>query len=513
MTTQPPLTRKRFNHLPASLCAMAVLAFVLATSAAGQTLQGKFDALLQRTNIGTSTMSALAIDAESGRVLWSLNPDEALIPASNMKLLTSGAALMVLGPEFSFETRLVDAGNRLVLVGSGDPAFGDPAVLARGEDPMNIDDLLDRMVEAVKRRGIERVDEIVVDDRVFDRVYAHETWPIDQLNRSYCAEVAGVNFHANVLSIFVDPAPGGRGVPVFTVEPEAPWVVIENDANTVTSGRQTVWVARPKPENVFQLRGDVRHKGGEPVDVAIHEPPLFAGRVLAHRLTQAGIQIGRPGGPEGTDAVRLVEPDEVLAEGRSLVVVRTSMHDVLRQCNTDSHNLYAEALIKRVGHQINNEPGSWATGAAVIRMLLSEKLGPDRAAHTRIADGSGMSRENRVSAATLVAWLREIERMDGVRDAMIDSLAVPGRGTLRSRFRSTELQNNVYAKSGYLNGVRSLSGYVIAPSGRTVIFAMLMNNIPAGSPNQNAKILLERCVDLADDWLAEREGTTANFGG
>ncbi|GAB4386607.1 MAG: D-alanyl-D-alanine carboxypeptidase/D-alanyl-D-alanine-endopeptidase [Phycisphaerales bacterium] len=473
--------------------------------AIAQDLQAAFDGLRQRTEMGATSMSAIAIDGRNGRVLWSHHADEAKIPASNMKLLTSGAALMVLGPDFAFETRLVDAGNRIVLIGSGDPALGDPAVLQRGENSMTFDDLIDSMVQAVVQRGIKAVEEIVIDDRVFDRNYVHETWPIDQLNRAYCAEVAGVNLHANVLTVFMSPAPGGRGLPEYRTEPTVPWVEIENLARTVQSGRQTAWVARPLPENRFQLRGDVAFAGAAPVEVAFHEPPLMAGRILADRLSKAGVRVGLAGRAQGIDAVRLVEPNERLATGQPLVVVRTSIADVLRQCNTESHNLYAEALIKRLAHEVSHEPGSWEAGAAVIRMLLSERLGPDTASRTRIADGSGMSRENRVSAQTLAAWLREIDRNEAIRGAMLESLATPGVGTLRQRFGEITLSNQVFAKSGYLNGVRSLSGYVIAPSGNRVIFAMLLNDIPAGVATQNTKLFLERCVDLADDWLADQE--------
>lgn len=511
---QVPTTQDRAQQLRGAMASILACVLIFAatvSTAVGQELQRGFETLRQRTELGVTRMSVIAVDGRSGRVLLSHHADEALIPASNMKLLTSGAALKVLGPEFVFETRLVDAGNKILLVGSGDPSLGDPAVLGRGETPMTLDDLLDQMVRAVTLRGITRIEELVVDDRVFDRNYAHPSWPADQLNRAYCAEVAGVNLHANVFAIFTEPASGGRGLPQYTLEPAAPWVQIENLARTVTEGRQTVWVARPKAENKFQIRGDVRHRGGEPVEVAFHEPPLVAGRVLANRLLKAGVQVGLEGKAQGLDAVRLADPDERLASGQPLVVVKTAMEDVLRQCNTESHNLYAEALIKRVANEVNHESGSWESGAAVLRMLLSENLGPDAVTNTRIADGSGMSRDNAVSASTLAAWLRVIGGDDKLRQPMLESLATPGNGTLRTRFGGMTLTNDVYAKSGYLNGVRSLSGYVVADDGRTVVFSMIMNDIPAGAPNQNTKLFMEQCVNLMDDWLAEQ--ATARLGG
>lgn len=490
-----------------------LILLVVAPTSHAQDLQADLTSLRTRTSLGTSTFGAVAMDIGTGRVLFAIDPKTPMIPASNQKLLTTGAALMVLGSDFGFETTLVDAGNRLVLRGSGDPALGDPAILQLGGD-IGIEDLLNQLVEATQRRGITHIDELVLDDRVFDRAFAHPSWPIDQLNTWYCAEIGGINLHTNVLSIYPKPADGGRGLPLFSVEPAAPWIEFENFARSVTTGRQTVWIARPKPVNAFQLRGDVRYPGSEPIRVAIHNPPMTTGQLLADRLMKAGIKIGIPGGPTGLDAVRLVEPDEVLAEGQPIVVVRTRMQDILTRCNTSSYNLYAEALIKRLGHEINHEPGSWANGSAVIRMLLSEKLGPEHAMNTRIADGSGMSRENQVSAETLVAWLVEIDADEHLRSAMLESLATPGEGTLRTRFADSSLSNQVYAKSGYLNGVRALSGYVVAENGQRVAFAMLMNDIPAGRPNQNAKVFLERGVEMIDTWLADQvPDQVGAFGG
>lgn len=504
-----PMSRPRFSRL--GLVWSLLLVGPLATSGAAQDLQAVVTGLKSRSNLGSTTFGALAINASDGRVLFSIDPETAMIPASNQKLLTSGAALMVLGTEFHFETVLVEADGRLILRGSGDPALGDPEILRRGGD-IGIEDLLGQMVLATKRRGIERVEEIVVDDRIFDREFAHPSWPIDQLNTWYCAEIGGLNMHTNVLAVYPKPAEGGRGLPMYAVEPMVPWFEFANYASTVTEGRQTAWIARPTPANEFQLRGDVRYPGAEPIRVAFHNPPLTTGQLLADRLERAGIAVGKTGGPSGINAVRLADPDEVLPAGQDLLVVRTRMEDILERCNTDSYNLYAEAMIKRLGHEINHEPGSWENGGAVIRMLLAERLGPEHATRTRIADGSGMSRENQVSAETLVAWMLELRSEPALHDAMLASLATPGDGTLRTRFGEAELENAIHAKSGYLNGVRSLSGYVVAENGEAVVFALLLNDIPAGRPNQNSRVFLEQVVERIDAWLGDGVGAAALGG-
>jgi D-alanyl-D-alanine carboxypeptidase/D-alanyl-D-alanine-endopeptidase (penicillin-binding protein 4) len=506
-------TRRTIRSFRPVARALAAVFFLATCSpvALAQDLQNQIRRKITGTELAKASMTAVALDPASGRVLFSINPQQALIPASNMKLLTSGAALMVLGEDFTFDTRLDRSGDRIILVGSGDPAFGDPVILNRSEPPLTIDDLLSHLVGAVKERGPDSISELVVDDRIFDRQYVHPSWPIEQLNLWYCAEIGGVNVYTNVLALYPKPAPEGVGAPLYSVEPAVPWIEFENNARTVTSGRQTFWIARPQQKNEFSLRGDVRSPGVEAARVAIHNPPLFTGQLLAQRLAAAGQSVGT-GGTPGLGSVRLAEPDERFEDATTMAVVRTPLADVLERCNTQSHNLYAEALIKRVGQAVTSEPGSWSSGAAVIRSLISERLGPDHANRTRIADGSGMSRENRVSAETLVAWLVEISQDDRVYRPMLASLATPGEGTLRTRFQGQSVANQIYAKSGYLNGVRGLSGYVVAPNGEQVVFAMLMNDIPSSVSTQS-RVFMEEAVVLIDQWLADRVADQAALGG
>ncbi len=476
-----------------------------------QDLQAQVRRKITGTELAKASFTAVALDPSDGRVLFSFNPQQALIPASNMKLLTSGAALMVLGPDFAFETRIDAAGDRILLVGSGDPAFGDPVILNRSQPPLTIEDLLTQLVGAVKQRGPKTISEVIVDDRVFDREFVHSSWPIEQLNLWYCAEVGGINVYTNVLAFYPRPAPEGAGSPLYTVEPRVPWIEFQNNARTVTTGRQTFWIARPQRKNEFSLRGDVRSSGAEAARVAIHNPPLFTGQLLAERLASSGASVGSAG-RTGVQAVRLAEPDERFEGAVPIAIVKTPLIDVLERCNTQSHNLYAEALIKRIGHAVTSEPGTWSNGAAVIRSLISERLGPDHASRTRIADGSGMSRENRVSAETLAAWLIEVSKNERVYREMLTSLAKPGEGTLRTRFQGTSVANNIYAKSGYLNGVRGLSGYVVAPNGQQVVFAMIMNDIPSSVSTQS-RVFMEEVVLMIDGWLADRAIDRPALGG
>lgn len=491
------------------LSTIALAASCVATL--GQSLESRIQTLVTKTDLGGATVGVAVYDVDSGEMIAGDDANRSMIPASNMKMITSGAALFTLGADFAFRTefmiREVDGRRTLIIKGDGDPALGDPELLGRGSTPLDVDGLLERIAGALQRRGIDRLDEVIVDDRVFARETLHPSWPRDQLNRWYCAEVAGLNFHTNVVTIFPEAQANGTR-PRLSVEPKVPWIEIQNRSSSVSSGSNTVWVSRPDRRNTMTVYGDVRRRAEIPV--AIADPSEFAGRVIATALRDNGIELGTPNA-DPISLVRLATEDEKFDDAEVVAVVRTTLADVLNRCNTDSHNLYAEALLKRTGNAVTGDSGSWSNGAAVVRMLMGEKLGPTEATQVVVSDGSGMSRENRVSPRILATWIGKIYEDESVRDALLGSMAGPGEGTLKERFRDAPLNNQLEAKSGYLTGVYTLSGLLINAEGRAVTFSILLNNVPSGKSARNAKPLHEDIVVEIDRWLTAQEANA--FGG
>jgi len=492
--------------------ALVGVLLVAASVAMGGPLSGRISSIVGRADLGGATVAVHAIDLDTGAEIIAHNANLASIPASNMKIITSGAALSVLGTEFVFRTEIrVDTSvnpPRLILVGSGDPALGDPVLLERPEVGLTLERLFDQIGTALRAQGIERISEIVVDDRVFDRDFVHSSWPVDQLNRWYCAELGGLNFFRNVVTVYTEPT-SDNGSPITTLVPEAPWIELANRARTDTAGTNTAWVSRPNPSDAMTLLGKVRTR--TEIQVAIHNPPLYAGRVIANELAKRGIT---PPDRWAYDHVRLAGETDRFPDARPVIVITTPLIDVLRRVNTDSHNLYAEALFKRIGHQVTGEPGSWSNGAAVTRMVISDSLGHEMAESTNVADGSGMSRLNKVRPSTITAFMRWLSRDQARWDAFNASLAVPGEGTLRSRFGNTELSTQVAAKSGFLSGTYALSGVLTDPdSGRRVAFSILINNVP-GAQARNARPLHEQIVSEIDRWMVPNKAARpANLGG
>lgn len=471
-----------------------VLAAAGAAPALARDLAAEIEAILMGSPLTSATVGVVVMDVETGRTLVSINGERQFIPASNMKALTGGVALAVLGTDFVFRTELQRDGDRLIVRGGGDPAFADPKLL--NDMGLELEDLVKMWVDAVRKHGGPAVREIVIDDRIFDQERVHPSWPRDQLNRWYCAEVSGLNFHSNIARVYAEPTAPVQA-PKVTIEPAAPWLTARNLGRTVTTGANTVWVSRPPASNAMTLHGNVRWTTQEPVQVALHDPAMVFGRLLRDRVARAGL---------GDAQVRRAEPDESLPDAELVALVQTPLQVVLRRSNVDSHNLYAESLLKRLGHEITGQPGAWSSGGAVMRMVLGKKLGPQAASGVLIADGSGMSRASRVSPDIMARWLIAMHRDEQLAGPFLDSLPIAGsEGTLRRRFHGASLASEVRAKSGYLSGVSNLSGYVIdEQTGRAVVFSVLVNDIPGSLPVRRVKEFHERVVELIDGWLGEQ---------
>lgn len=489
------------------------------------TLDEDAERVLRQFRLGKTEVGLYAVDLVSGQVLIDHNGDMPLIPASNMKLLTSAAACDTLGADFMFRTELrridlpkaaapkavegsavegsaveggaVEGGAEehtpalptLVIIGDGDPAFGDPKLLER--HGLDHEQLLGMWVDAVKQAGIEAVDRVLVDDRVFDREFVHPTWPDDQLNKWYCAEVAGVNFNNNCLDLYPSPTRVGRA-PRVRVVPDSPSLSFSNEATTTK--KNAFWISRPPNTNDFTFRGTVKSVFIAPVNITVHDPPIWVADLLADRLRNAGVRVGGVG-----------RAPQVTPAGEALHFMQTPLDVVLQRCNTDSQNLFAEALIKRVGHAATDKPGGWDNGAPAMRSALRRRVGHLVDAIS-IADGSGMSRDNRVTAHLIGELLRHIYSDESLRPIYLQSLAIGGRtGTLRKRLRG--LDGDVAGKSGFINQVSALSGYVMHGEGeqhRAIAFSFLFNGFSGNLHNGHMKKLQDDLVRMLDEHLSEQ---------
>ncbi|MBB6430851.1 D-alanyl-D-alanine carboxypeptidase/D-alanyl-D-alanine endopeptidase [Algisphaera agarilytica] len=477
------------------------LAFTGGGAAADESLAASLNTALSQPSKNKSKVSAVVVDVHTGDTLYANRyANDGFIPASNMKLVTSAVALHTYGPEAKFTTTLAVAGDDLLVIGTGDPAFGDAKLAERdGRTPMSV---LDDWAMALRNAGIVKIKgDLVVIDTVFDDKLVHPTWSSNNRLQWYGAPVAGVSFNSNCVDFTFVPTSAGKSATILTVPAEGGFVVQGSVKTVGKDGKHNpVLGKRPAPEkgmSVYTVRGNLKQRSG-PHPKPVDDPRLFLGEVLKAHFARHGIEIA--------GHVRLEErvTSEMAQRSRVIATHQTALPDILGRVNTDSQNMMAEALAKLNGwayelRQGNlRDRGTWIGGhAAAIAFLKSQ--GIDTVSVVS-ADGSGLSRDNRVSAAVLARLLETMLRDHEHSEYYLDSLAVSGvRGSFRKRLKS--LTGRVFAKTGTINGVSSLSGYVFADNGRIAAFSILHNG-PAGGFRQQQ----DRAVQAISDWLNDQPG-------
>lgn len=440
------------------------------------------------------TQSGVAItDLTSGTPTFNSQADAVLIPASNAKVFVMAAALRELGPGFEFETRLAFDGQHLYLIGDGDPGLGDEKIhRARGESILAP---YERFADALKARGITQVQgDIVVDASIFDDVRLHPDWEPGDLGKWYAAPVAGIGFNDNCLDITVAPAGQGGGTTVSVMPPTSQIKIVNIAKRT---GKSNPLLHHPPGSKEYRISGAVK-KRWTFSPVPVDDPVFFAGDVLKRVLSDRGVSV-----QGGVRAQRVRDAKGTLPPQLQLVAThRTPLSAVLARVGKDSQNLFAECVLKRVGYAwskrggSNHPVGSWQTGGQAIVAHLQAMGIPTTG--LVIADGSGLSRTNRCTARQLTSVLTKMAALPGA-ELFRDSLAEAGvDGSLRKRLRG--LSASVYAKTGTMRGIRTLSGYVQSEDDHLYAFAVMFNGY--SGPSTPYKEIQDRiCRILAGEPL------------
>jgi D-alanyl-D-alanine carboxypeptidase/D-alanyl-D-alanine-endopeptidase (penicillin-binding protein 4) len=469
---------------------LALLAFVLAPTlrppVARADLASDVDAVLEDKLLrkGHVAVQIVRLGEKAGQdeALYGHNAEMPLVPASNLKLVTTAAALEKFGDRFNFKTelRLTPEGD-VVLIGDGDPTLGDAEYLKKAgwKSTTLFDKWATQLHEGHKLHSVR---DVIVDDSVFDPAeLLHPHWPIEQIQKRYVPEVSGLSFNANCVDFQIQVIAPGERVQ-YSMDPPTRYVTVRNNC---TAGRENaIWLSREQNSNDIILKGESRGTK-EPVSVTVHDPSLYAATVFSETLAANGVR------REG--AVRRDNTFRSRNLGTVVAVHETPLGTVLARANKDSMNLYAESLCKRLGREASGESGSWANGTLAVADFLRRAGVADNQFH--LDDGCGLSKENVISPKAIAAVLAH-EFHGKNRDAYMVSLSIAGvDGTLDDRFKGSDLRGRVTGKSGFVNGVRSLSGFLKAKDGHYYAFSILMNKIP---DDPTAKILQEKIVKAVD---------------
>ncbi len=420
------------------------------------------DSFLAKRELAGSRVGVLVVLRDSGAMLFEENADVPMTPASNMKIVTGAAALSILGPDFRFETVFATDGatdggvleGNLYVVGSGDPSI--------------VSEELWKIAEEVRLHGIEKIaGDVVLDTLYFDSlsVASHDA---ANGQRAYHARTGALSLNFNSIAVHVFP--GARSGDPARVElaPATGYVKVRNEATTRGSrSGSTLSIKRSyeNGRNVITVSGRIPAGGArKTVYRNLEDPAEHFGTVLVEFLAAAGIEVTggvRTGAAPADTDVLFVHESKPL----SLVV---------RDLNKFSNNFVAEQLVKTLSAEVHGPPGTTSGGVRVLGEFLVS-AGADSGS-SRVVDGSGLSRENRLSPRTIVRALETTLDDFGSSYEYVASLSVSGTdGTLEDRMGYAGVEGAVRAKTGLLDGVTAISGLMETLAGEEVLFSILVN--------------------------------------
>ena len=493
--------KRQFSHYSRRVAAAFIVLgalFLFALPARGQmppassdaTLTRALDTILDAPELQSGFCGVCIQSLKDKSILYERNADHVFLPASNNKLLTSAAALGILGSDFTYSTRLAYTGT----LDSDGTLNGDLYLRGSGDPILSLADL-DTLVQQAARSGLKRVKgSLRYDDIAFDRQWLGEGWEWDDEAGYDAAQISALNVNHNVVLVTLAPAGKIGEHPTVHVQPAESYVTIVNTATTgPAKSKPTFIVDRKEGRNTLLIFGSIPldAPAGKPfsVSVSIEDPARFTATLCMDSLAKAGIHL---------DSTRLSDTPvppvaTLLAEHRS-----PPLSELIKRMNKPSDNLMAECLLKTVGAARKGQGtgGSGGTAAQAARAWFGT-VGLDLT-RLRQSDGSGLSRHNYVSPRNLVHLLAYCQTRPDFA-TFYDSLPIAGvDGTLRNRMKTTSAANNCRAKTGTLSHVTALSGYVTTRDGELLAFSLLMNNnlISAASD----RIAQDKIVTLLADY-------------
>jgi len=462
---------------------------LLASPVSAQSLRTRLDRLLDGPPFDRASWGVVLADT-SGRVLYARNADRLFIPASNTKLVVSAAASVLLEPDFRIETSVYGSGpvengtlhGDLVVYGRGDPTFSERCygadTLALGACERAWDRLL-AIADSVRARGIRHIaGAIVGDGSYFQGPLVYPGWETYDVNWWYGSPVGALGLYDNSVSITWGPGPE-RGAPAkLILAPDIGLVRLENRTETTDSGSTSTidFYRHPGTLDLWAEGTVALDRRGRVEDFALPDPNLYFAAALRAALLSRGVSIAGP--------TRSTTDSTLYVTARSAPpLVRFSSRateDLVFPILNTSQNWFAEMLLKVLGRRFG-DGGSWDGGLAVEESFLTDSVGIPAGAFS-LDDGSGLSSGNLVSPTAFTQLLRYMWTHPR-RAAFLRALPRSGeRGSLRTRFVGTPLEGRVVAKTGSIQHVNSLSGYIERPRGGPLVFSVIANNhtVPGG---------------------------------
>jgi len=417
---------------------------------------------------------SVAVRDTTGKLLEGYNFDKLIRPASNIKLLTSAAILNELGPDFTFKTKMYGVGHQegdtwkgdIIIRGSGDPSISGRFY---NEDRFHV---FDELFMALHSLGIKKIDgNLIGNDSYFDQQRYPKGWSWQDLSYYYGVEINALSFNNNAvdLRVYADGKVGDT--------PEIEWFPFDTDyvnfvneqVITPMDSKYDEYYHRLLGTNTIILRSKLPKNYLEKESLSIFNAPMYFLDTFKKYLEDGDIEV--TGDLIVDDQPQDWDSDQykVLAEHQSV-----PLRKLLKQLNKESDNFYTEMLLKTAAAEHYDAAGTTDLGLTLVQDF-ADSMKMDT---TKIVmnDGSGMAPATLVTTEDLTRLLVNMRHQPNAEDYK-NSLSIAGvDGRLENRFTHTSLQGKIRGKTGYVSGVRSLSGYMQAASGQTLAFSIVTNN-------------------------------------
>jgi len=429
--------------------------------------------IIENSRANQAYWSVIARDT-TGKILGGYNFSKLVRPASNLKLLISAAILDELGSDYTYSTKMYGLGYQAGDTWNGDiiiRGVGDPSISGEfyNKDRFHV---FDKFYMTLHSMGIRKINgNLIGNDAFFDQEPYPEGWSWQDLSFYYGVEVNALSFNNNAVDLRVY-ANGKVGE-----EPEIEWFPFDTDyvdfineqVITPKNTEYDEYYRRLLGTNTILLRSKLPQGYVEKESLSISNAPRYFMDTFKKYLEDGNINVNgriivdsQPQDWEGTEY-------QVLAEHQSKPLRR-----LLKHLNKESDNFYAEMMLKTMAAEHFDAAGSTELGLSLVEEFAdSMKMDTTK---LELSDASGMSPSTLLSVEDLSRLLVNMRHHPGF-DTYRNSLAIAGiDGSLQGRFRNSPLKGKLRGKTGYVSGVRSLSGYLKAASGQTIVFSVVANN-------------------------------------
>ena len=458
---------------------LSFLIFYSITGLSQNSIQKTFDKIKAEKILENASFSFRVFDLDADSTIAEFNPKTSLVPASTMKIVTTGAALVKLGSYKTFKTRLQHDGfidtngilhGNIVIKGGGDPTLGSKYFLEKDELPR---DFMKQWVKEIKELGIDSITGGIIGDA---SIYSYElipsSWLWGDIGNYYGAGACGLSIYDNLTTLtFQSGKKEGDPTIVECVFPYLPNLTFNNKVTAANSNRDNAYVYNAPYSTNRLIKGSIPKNREEfLVKASMSDPAYQAAYDLESEVLFAGIKVGK----NATTRRKMLLLGDTVSNSRIDFFTHKSpsIGRIAYYTNHNSVNLFAEHLLNEMG-RVTYKDGSNYSGSLAVKNFWASKI---NAKGMYVNDGSGMSRMNAISAYHLTSILRYMKKSKNYT-SFYSSLATAGKsGTMRRIGRKTYADGRLRAKSGTMTRVKSYAGYVKSKSGKNLAFAIIANN-------------------------------------